>query len=159
MYETLDALRDFSFAEVGELREGNLALTLTQRLPLNVFTGHVPAYDFNMRLDNTRDPVGRISLRVGNIPDVVMYLGHIGYGVDAEYRGLHLAARSCKLLFPLAKQHGLNPLWITCNPDNWASRRTCELIGGQLHEIVDVPNDNALYLRGETRKCRYLVQL
>ena len=37
-----------------------------------------------------------------------------------------------RLLLPLARRHGLQTVWITCNPDNWASRRTCELAGAEL---------------------------
>ena len=159
MYETLDQLQRFEFANVGELRDRDLTLTLSQKSPLNIFTGYVPTYHFDMRLDGVRSTIGHISLRVGNVDDVVLYLGHIGYGVEPEHRGRHLAARSCVLLLPLAAQHHLDPLWITCNPDNWASRRTCELAGATFVEIVDVPRDNALHQRGETRKCRYRIDL
>jgi tagatose 1,6-diphosphate aldolase len=40
---------------------------------------------------------------------------------------------------PLAVRHGLSELWITCNPDNIASRRTCEAAGAELVEVVDLP--------------------
>ena len=159
MYETLDQLQRFEFADAGLLRDHDLTLVLTQRSPLNTFTGYVPTYHFDMRLDGARGAIGHISLRVGNTDDVVSYLGHIGYGVEPGYRGRHLAARSCKLLLPLAFRHHLDPLWITCNPDNWASRRTCELVGATLVEIIDVPRDNSLHHRGETRKCRYRIDL
>jgi tagatose 1,6-diphosphate aldolase len=59
------------------------------------------------------------------------------------------------LLLPLARSHGLMTIWITCNPDNFASRRTCELAGATLVEIVDLPEDNDMYQRGERQKCRY----
>jgi tagatose 1,6-diphosphate aldolase len=60
---------------------------------------------------------------------------------------------------PLARRHGINPLWITCNPDNHASRRTCERLGATLVEIVPVPVGHTLYQRGEREKCRYRVDL
>ena len=59
----------------------------------------------------------------------------------------------------LAKKHGINPVWITCNPDNWASRRTCEIAGGKLIEIVDIPKHNDQYKIGERQKCRYRFDL
>jgi hypothetical protein len=40
-------------------------------------------------------------------------------------------------------------LWITCNPDNWPSRKTCEYLGATLVEVVDLPKESALYQRGE----------
>ena len=49
----------------------------------------------------------------------------------------------------------MTELWVTCNPDNIASRRTCELAGGVLVEIVDLPEDIDMYQEGERRKCRY----
>jgi predicted acetyltransferase len=52
----------------------------------------------------------------------------------------------------------LQTVWITCNPDNWASRRTCELAGAELVEIVDLPEDNDMYRKGKRRKCRYRLE-
>jgi tagatose 1,6-diphosphate aldolase len=88
-----------------------------------------------------------------------MYAGHIGYRVHAEYRGHHYAARSVRLLIPLARAHNLGTLWITCNPDNWPSRRACELAGLELVEIVDLPPTIDMYYQGERQKCRYRLKL
>jgi predicted acetyltransferase len=46
-------------------------------------------------------------------------------------------------------------VWITCNPENVASRRTCELAGGQLIDIVDLPPETDMFKEGERQKCRY----
>ena len=62
-------------------------------------------------------------------------------------------------MLPLARKHGFKTIWITCNPDNFASRRTCELLGAQMIEIVDLPEDNEMYQRGEHQKCRYRLDL
>lgn len=155
MYETLDDLRDIAFLSVALPCDGDLSLALVGTEPLNMTTGWVPTYRFEMYLHGVRGKVGNISLRIANTPHVVNYLGHVGYGVELHYRGRHLAARSCRLLMPLAKEHDLNPVWITCNPDNWASRRSCELAGAQFVEIVNVPPDNPIYMGGEKQKCRY----
>jgi len=40
-------------------------------------------------------------------------------------------------------------LYITCNPDNFASKRTCEFAGATLEKIIDLPNDNDMYMDGE----------
>ena len=60
---------------------------------------------------------------------------------------------------PLARRHGLAELWITCNPENKASRRTCEFAGAELIEIVDLPPHTDMYQEGERQKCRYRLQL
>jgi predicted acetyltransferase len=85
----------------------------------------------------------------------VRYGGQIGYGVHESFRGNHYAAKACLLLKSVAKQYGMDVLWITCNPDNWPSRKTCESIGATLVEIVNVPENNDMYQRGEKQKCRY----
>lgn len=159
MYETLEALRSVTLFCVEPLHDGELSLYLAGTETLDEVIGRVPTYRFDMRLQGVRHAVGSISLRIANTDHIVNYLGHIGYHVEPAYRGRHLAARSCQLLLPLARRHGLNPLWITCNPDNWASRRTCELAGARLVEIVDVPPDNPIYLGGEPRKCRYRLDM
>ena len=131
------------------------------RQPANASAGTVPAYHFWMHVaDNPQLPIaGGINLRIGNQYDLVMYNGQVGYHVYPPARGRHYAQRACRLLFPLALRHAMNPLWVTCNPDNFASRRTCERLGGKLVEIVPVPPEHPLFARGEREKCRYRIDL
>lgn len=102
---------------------------------------------------------GGVGLRVGTWPTLELYYGHFGYHVYPPARGHHYAERACRLLLPLARRHSLGPLWITCNPDNIASRRTCERLGGQFVDIVPVPPQDPLFQRGETVKCRYRLDI
>ncbi len=161
MTYTIDPMSElFTPAKIGELLDDDLELRLEQTSAGNADRGIVPAYHFVMV--RSRQPwieMGRISLRVGNTPYVVTYAGHIGYRVYEKYRGQHYASRSVQLLFPLARAHRLNPLWITCNPDNLASRRSCELAGATYVETVLVPPDTDMYKRGEWEKCRYRIDL
>jgi len=53
----------------------------------------------------------------------------------------------------------MRTLWITCNPDNAASRRTCERLGAKLVNIVAIPGDHPFRMRGETAKCRFMIEL
>lgn len=132
-------------------------------------TGRVPAYHFWMRID-PRHPnlaaapldmhiVGGIGLRIGTNGELELYSGHIGYHVYPAARGRHYAERAARLLLPLAKRHGVSPLWITTNPDNFASRRTCERLGATLVDVVDIPANHPFRQRGETQKCRYRLDL
>jgi tagatose 1,6-diphosphate aldolase len=150
---------DFEFHEPGQLIDGELELVLVEKVPGNPVVNHVPAYRFKMTLVGQEQAIGRIDLRIGNTHHLVMYGGHIGYGVESEHRGHHYAARAVKLLMPLARSHGMTTLWITCNPDNVASRRTCELAGAQFVEIVNLPQDTDMYQQGERQKCRYCLNL
>jgi RimJ/RimL family protein N-acetyltransferase len=146
--------------------------------PADTNVGHAPCYHFWMKLNRmTRwqaqgrplptwgedvPPVeiaGGISLRVGVNFELEMYAGHFGYNVYPPARGNHYAERSCRLLLGLARTHGLKRIWITCNPDNWASRRTCERLNCRLADVVAVPPNHPLYLRGDREKCRYWLDI
>jgi predicted acetyltransferase len=149
----------FKFQDPAQLIDDDFELILVEKHPGDPTIGYVPAYKFKMTLVGQDEQIGSIDLRVGNTEHIVMYGGHIGYRVDPEYRGHRYAARSCRLLLPLARSHGLKTLWITCNPDNIASRRTCEILGAELVEIVDLPKDTDMYQEGERQKCRYRLDL
>jgi tagatose 1,6-diphosphate aldolase len=127
----------------------------------NPHQGHSHGYTFWIRLRKPLDLeiAGSISLRIGDDENLRCYLGHIGYGVFPPLRGQRIAERATLLLLPLAASHGLKELWVTANPDNLASRKTCERLGGELVDIVNLPNAHPLYLRGERRKCRYRIDL
>jgi len=147
------------FIEPGNLRDGELLLVFNRFLTSDPEREWVPAYHFNMIRAGSSKVAGNINLRIGNTDQLILYRGHIGYGVKPEYRGYRFAARSVRLLMPLAAAHGLNPLWITCNPDNFASRRTCELAGAELVETINIPADEEMIQFGDVsgirQKCRY----
>jgi predicted acetyltransferase len=137
-----------------ELRHGDLELRLVD---YSVHPFHrVPTYSFHMVGISHGMQMGQINLRIGSTPHVERYAGHIGYGVHSQHRGHHYAARSVKLLLPLARRHSLDPIWITCDPENLASRRSLEIAGAEFVEIVDVPPDcGILKYCGKLRKSRY----
>ncbi len=117
----------------------------------------LPAYHFRICLPDGTE-AGVCDLRVGH-NESVYYGGNIGYRVHPQHRGRHYAGKACLLLFALARRHGLTYLYITCNPENIPSRRTCEFAGGRLEAVVDLPPDNDMALRGEPRKCIYKFSL
>jgi predicted acetyltransferase len=141
------------FRDPGELVDGELRLVLRERVPADPARGWVPMYRFDLTAGG--QCVGALDLRLGASDFMVRFAGQIGYGVDPPHRGHRYAARALRLIVPLARAHRLSPLWITCNPDNVASRRTCELAGATLVEIVDLPPDCDMYADGDRRKCRY----
>jgi tagatose 1,6-diphosphate aldolase len=147
----------FSFLDPGELMDGDFRLTLHETSP--AIGARAPAYRFYIRRVEDLVRIGRIELRLANTPDILLYVGHIGYNVDYEHRGHRYAARASRLLYELARRHGFSELWITCDPDNLPSRRSCELAGGQFVSIVAVPESHAFYRAGSHAKCRFRVDL
>ncbi len=150
--------KDAIFLDPGKLIDDDLELVLVKKVPANEKKGYFPMYEFDMVNTITGERMWEINLRIG-YNENIQYGGHIGYGVDEKFRGHHYAARSVKLLFQLAKKHGLNPMLITCNPENIASRKACECAGGALIEILDLPEHNDQYQRGERQKCIYKFDL
>ena len=142
------------FIDPGYLSDRDLSLHVRHLCPADDELGWVAAYYFDMMVAGER--AGSIDLRLGDTHHLRMYGGQIGYDVRPEHRGHHYAARSVRLLLPLAWRHGMDELWITCNPDNYASARSCELAGGRYIETVDVPPDTDLYREGDRQKRRYL---
>ena len=149
---------DFEFLDTSFLRDDEIILMLEKTAPGDLSKNWVPAYHFYI-CNDAGDRMGKIDLRIG-YNDRLFYGGHIGYNVDPDFRGHRYAAKSCKLLFELARRHGMDYLYISCNPDNTASYRTCELAGGKLLGVYELPEDNDMRLEdGETHKCIFRFEL
>lgn len=99
--------------------------------------------------------VGTIQLRLGNTEAIRLHGGHVGYDIDPEHRGCGYASAALRHLVPIADRHGFEELWITCRPDNIASRRTLEKAGASYVDTVAVPPTSDLYSRGEHEMRRY----
>lgn len=145
------------FLNIDFLINDELHLVLKKTMEGNPQRNWVPAYYFDIVL-NSGEIIGGCDLRVGH-NEMIYYCGNIGYHIDEEYRGHHYAAQATTLLFELARKHDMNYLLLTCNPDNIASIRTCELVGCQLIETVELPIDSYLRDRGDTEKCIYKYNL
>ncbi len=146
------------FLDTSFLKTDELFLALDHTAEADPVRDWVPAYHFNICLpDGTR--IGRCDLRIGHNRKLY-YGGNIGYGIFPDYRGHHCAEKACRLLFELAKRHGLDYVVITCDPGNPASRRTCERLGGKLLEIAELPEDNDMRRdRGCTHACIFRFEL
>jgi predicted acetyltransferase len=144
----------FEFFDPGPLRDGDLELVLVEKSPGRPEEGIVPAYHFQMRRGDPPQEIGYIHLRTSLTPRLREFGGHIGYGVNEPFRGHRYAARACRLLFPLARRHGIDPILVTCDEGNAASRRTCERIGGELQRIAPAETENGVI----RRTCYYHVR-
>lgn len=131
----------FEFKDPGELVDDDLALMLIRTRPADPEKDNVADYRFEMRHRASGQKAGNIDLRTSLTPRLAQFGGHIGYEVDEQFRCNAYAARACRLLVPLARSHGIDPILITCDPDNIPSRRTCEKIGARLIDIHDAMTD------------------
>ena len=145
------------FLDTAFLKNDEIQLLLEKTVDGNEEKDWVPAYHFAI-CNSEGCKMGNIDLRIGH-NDKLYYGGNIGYRVEEPYRGYHYAGKACLLLFELAKKHELEYLIITCDPDNYPSRKTCEYAGGELLEIVELPEDNDMRERGMTEKCIYRFEL
>lgn len=145
------------FLNTDFLKNDEISLVLEKTVDGDAEKNWVPAYHF--AICNAQGvKVGVCDLRIGHNKQLY-YGGNIGYHVQEEYRGRHYAGKACVLLFELARKHDLEYLIITCNPDNYASRKTCEYAGGELLEIVELPEGNDMREKGESEKCIYRFRL
>ena len=149
-YKTLPIIFD-GFIDLPELSDGVIHLVCTSKRPAIPEKKYVPSYDFAICKGNEK--VGDINLRIGYGgfgPDEssLYYGGQIGYGVDERYRGNGYATRSCRLLLPVAKAHGMIKLLITNNVTNTASKRVCEKLGARLVRTVRLPEWTDMYKEG-----------
>jgi tagatose 1,6-diphosphate aldolase len=136
------------------MRDDDLSLRLVACQSAMESIWQVPAYIFHMFHCGSGLRMGHINFRALDSDWIVRYMGHIGYGVEQPHRGRHYAERSCRLLLPFIRLHRPQ-VWITCAPDNPASRRTIERIGAQFVETVDVPPEYPLPEGVIRQKCRY----
>lgn len=146
------------FLDTSFLVNNEIQLSLKKTVDGNTAKAWLPTYHFAI-CDKQGQQMGDCDLRVGHNLNVY-YGGNIGYRIYEEFRGHHYAGKACLLLFELAKKHNMDYLIITCNPDNYASRKTCEYAGCHLVEIVELPEDNDMRIEsGETEKCIYRIDL
>lgn len=145
------------FFDTDFLRDEEIVLRLKHTAEGKPEQRRLPAYYFNIcSQDGT--VMGNCDLRIG-YNDRVYYGGNIGYGIFPDFRGHHYAAKACRLLFELAKRHGMEYLYITCRPENVASAKTCELAGGRLMELAELPPDSDLREDGYTAVRIYKIDL
>ena len=116
-----------------------------------------PTYRFCIKTHGDNNIVGRCSFRVGDDDNRhIKYGGNIEYDIDEPYRGNKYSLKACKLLLTLAKQHDMTSVYITCDPENSASRRICELLEAKFITILDLPEDDYNYINnGRKQHCIY----
>lgn len=124
---------------------------------IDIFYGNeneLPYYWWNIVLKSSKENIGKISLRIGHNYHSY-YNGNIGYEIDEEYRGNHYAYKACRMLLPVAKHHGMDHLFMSCDYDNTASIKTIERMGANMADELVPPSDYIFYYDGMVKQRIY----
>lgn len=78
--------------------------------------------------------LGRIALRHRLTDRLLEIGGHIGYDVRPTARRQGHATAMLRVVLPLAGAMGIDPVLVTCDVDNVASRKVIEVNGGVLED-------------------------
>ncbi len=78
--------------------------------------------------------LGRISIRHQLTPFLLEQGGHIGYGVRPSARRRGHATAMLAAVLPHAAALGIDPVLVTCDDTNIASRKVIEAAGGELED-------------------------
>ena len=132
---------------------GDVSLRFDHIVPGDPSRDFVPYYHFRILTADGTD-AGHINLRVGDTEHVRICAGHVGFGIDEEFRGHGYAGQACRALAPFIREI-YGTVTITCNPDNIASQRTIEGLGAAFVDQVAVPEHDPGYARGARIKKRY----
>ena len=145
----------FLFRRKDALTDGVIDLIPVDEWKADPEMGFGEEYTWIIAPHGRRREMGRINLRLGESPCIYVF-GHIGYHIDPPYRGHHYARLACRLIAPVIRRAGKRTVVITCDPDNTASRATCEHLGCVLERTVDVPEWIRSRWSISRVKCRYV---
>jgi len=113
----------------------------------------VPFYHFKI-VDESRNVVGHINLRIGETRHLRLCAGHVGYRILPAFRGSSFSLYACRALAPFVRRHHEKVL-LTAEVGNASSISTIEKLGAQFLDEVDVPADDPGFVNGARRKRRY----
>lgn len=120
--------------------------------------GDLPFYWWDIILKSDNTAIGKISLRLGENYHSY-YNGNIGYEIDEKYQGHHYAFLACRMVLAIAKKHGMEKLYLTCDYNNIPSYKTIERLGGVLLEEIVPPEDYLYYFDGIVKHKIYELKL
>lgn len=147
----------FEFTDKLDILENDeLILKITQKYSGN--DEMIPFYYYDIIRKADSATVGKISIRIGNNFHSY-YNGHIGYEVFKEYRGNGYAYMASLMVLDVARFHGMDFIYLTCDESNIASYKTIEKLGAELVEICDAPRKYFGWNEGMERQRIYKLDL
>lgn len=134
----------FSFCdEFDVIKSNELELRIIEKFPGDEVL--IPFYYYDIYLGE--EAIGKISIRIGNNYHSY-YNGHIGYEIDEAFRGHQYSLKAAHMVLPVAKYHGMQSLYLSCDKSNMASRTVIERLGARLVEETVPPKDYFAWQEG-----------
>ena len=100
--------------------------------------GRVISSEYMCVREKDQQVVGLINIRHKLNDDLLFVSGHVGYSIRPSERLKGYAHEQLRLALNVCDQLGINPILITCNKDNEASRRTIlKAHGIKENEVVE----------------------
>ena len=142
--------------EFREVKGEPLSLRLIGTFPEK--DGALPFYWWSIILNAREKEIGKISLRLGH-NDHSYFNGNVGFEIDEPYRGRHYALLASQMVVSVARAHGMDRLYFTCDFDNPASYKTIERLGARLVGEAAPPRDYIFYFDGIKKHRIYVLEL
>ncbi|MEK9134718.1 MAG: GNAT family N-acetyltransferase [Patescibacteria group bacterium] len=117
---------------------------------INLPEGYVPAT--MLWLIDKNKVIGRVQIRHELNDYLMKYGGHIGYYIRPSKRMMGYGTKILELALVYAEKLGLSKVLITCDDDNFGSRRIIEANGGILENIITVE-------KGKPKRRRYWITI
>ena len=136
------------------LQNSEVTVSLSAVLRADYAKRYCPTHSFDILVDNV--VVGAIRFRIGQSKHLLYYSGQIAYGIEAPYRGNRYATQALLAVLPHCFEY-FPKIYVTCDPDNVASRRTIEAVSHEFLGLVEVPKNNPMYREGHRKKRRYVL--
>lgn len=95
--------------------------------------GYVPWTELWMA-DGDDEYLGRITLRHELTDALLTWGGHIGYAVRPSARRRGVASTALRRMLQVAAERAIDPVLVTCDVDNTASRLVIEHAGGEYED-------------------------
>jgi len=107
----------------------------TRRAETAAPEGEVPSHTFLMV--EKKKIVGAVNVRHTLNKQLLLYGGHITFGVRPSCRGQGISKELLRLALEFARRQGMNRLLVTCDSGNIAACRTILSCGGVLENEVE----------------------
>lgn len=135
-----------------ELHHSGVTLLLSAVLPADYAKAYCPTHSFDILVDSRT--VGHLRFRIGQSKQILFYSGQLAYGIHEEHRGNRYATKALRAVLPHCLEY-FPEIYITCDPDNVASRKTIEAVNHRFLGEVEVPRNNPMYRQGHRKMRRY----